>query len=81
MKETLEDFMKQLHQNHTSFEELAHWHHDLEKECANLKEKNEKMLEVLRIIWDADALQQWAWEDPDDEGSIADLVREVVRGK
>jgi len=34
MKETLEDFMKQLHHNHTSFEELAHWYHDLEKECS-----------------------------------------------
>ena len=36
------------------------------------------MKEVLKLIWETDALQPWAFEDPDDEGSIADLVRKCL---
>jgi hypothetical protein len=34
--------------------------------------------ETLKLVWETDALAGWAWEDPDDEGSIASKVRETM---
>jgi len=56
-------------------------HYDLVLEVAKLREQNKQMKETLRTIWETDALQLWAFENPDDEVSIADLVRECLGNK
>ena len=65
---------KGLDQNH--FEYLFEQQVEYSK---RLKQENDQMREVLKLIWETDALQGWAWEDPEGEGSIADWVRKCVK--
>lgn len=43
-----------------------------------LLSRYEMVRETLKLVWETDALAGWAWEDPDDEGSIASKVRETM---
>lgn len=45
------------------------------------EEKLNRMKRILFTIWDTDALQLWAFEDPDGEGSIASMVRDALKEK
>lgn len=53
-------------------------HYELVLEVAKLREQNKQMKEVLKLIWETDALAQWAWEKGDDDESIADILRETM---
>ena len=64
-EETFESFVQRLNASQTSFDELA-------QICFELKQESKAMKDILTIIWETDALQGWAWEDPEGEGSIAD---------
>ena len=59
-------------------EEEEQEHYSLALEVANLREQNKQLKETLKLIWETDALQLWAFEDPDGEGSIADVVRKCL---
>ena len=71
-EETFESFVQRLHTSQMSFDELA-------QICFKLKQESKAMKDILTIIWETDALQEWAWEDPEGEGSIADWVRKYVK--
>lgn len=66
--ETFAEFLERMHHSHTTFEELASLYFEL-------KAQNREMKNVLKVIWDADALANWALEDCPGEDSIADMLR------
>jgi len=65
---------KKLEQNH--FEYLLEQQVEYSKQ---LKQENDQMREILKLIWETDALAQWAWEKGDDDESIADILRETMK--
>lgn len=53
-------------------------HYDLVLEVAKLREQNKQMKQLLKTIYETDCLPNWAFEDPDNEGSIAEMVRGFI---
>jgi hypothetical protein len=53
----------------------------LASDLAKVKLQNKKLIEVIKLILETDALQDWAFEDPDGDGSIAQMAEDAIKSK
>jgi len=53
----------------------------LASDLAKVKLQNKKLVEVIKLILETDALQDWAFEDPDGNGSIAQMAEDAIKNK
>jgi len=53
----------------------------LASDLAKARSQNKKLVEVIKLILETDALQDWAFEDPDGDGSIAQMAEDAIASK